>query len=98
MADTLRSIAVLVAAGIAYLFKNVVDPSIADASASIVVSFIIAFSLGPLFAGLLQTGREIVDLRREATEIKNVPTDAQNVFLDQFQSLPHDIQQLKDEA
>lgn len=96
MADTLRSIAVLIAAGIAYYFKGI-DPSIADAAASIVVSFIIAISLGPLFAGLLETWREINELKRERLlEMQNETTEHlmcdDNVFLDEFQNFPYGIQ------
>lgn len=70
MADTLRSIAVLLAAGIAFVFKSI-DPSIADASASIVVSIIIALSLGPLLVGLSKTWKQISELRTERSiEIK----------------------------
>ena len=57
MADTLRSVAVFVAAGCAYAFS--LDPAIADATASIVVSIIIAISLGPLLLGLVKTIAEI---------------------------------------
>ena len=95
MADTLRSIAVLIAAGIASVCKGI-DPSIADASASIIVSFIIAISLGPLIVGLLETLKELAEIRRERlAKRKKEPTDeVQTVFLEQFQSLPHGIYQL----
>lgn len=63
MADTMRSIAVLIAAALAYSF-NEIDPSIADACASIVVSTIIAVSLGPLLLGLLETWKEITAMER----------------------------------
>ena len=62
MADTLRSIAVLVAAALSFSFKGI-NPSIADATASIVVSIIIAASLGPLIVGLLKTIGELKALK-----------------------------------
>lgn len=95
MADTLRSIAVLVAAALAFSIKAI-DPSIADACASIVVSMIIAISLGPLLAGLIETWKEIVQLRRETEAMMNIHKafDNDDVFLEEFQHLPrlHGIQ------
>jgi Co/Zn/Cd efflux system component len=93
MADTLRSIAVLLAAGIAFVFKSI-DPSIADASASIVVSIIIALSLGPLLVGLSKTWKQISELRTERSiEIKESrkEMDAQIVIIEQFENLPHGV-------
>ena len=66
MADTLRSIAVFVAAGCAYIFS--LNPMIADATASIIVSIVIAISLGPLLLGLAKTIAEI----RSLYEGKNI--------------------------
>lgn len=60
-ADTLRSVAVLVAAGIAYLC-DVVTPDAADACASLMVSIIIIVSLGPLVQGLYYTALEIREM------------------------------------
>jgi Co/Zn/Cd efflux system component len=68
-ADTLRSVAVFVAAGIAYLW-NAVTPDaayadvslLADAYASLMVSIIIIVSLGPLLQGLYYTALEIKDM------------------------------------
>ena len=94
MADTLRSIAVLVAAGIAFRFKTV-SPAMADASAAVVVSIIIAFSLGPLLAALVRTFRELVELRREesiAREGAKSSTDCQTIWMEEYQSLPYGIQ------
>lgn len=94
MADTMRSIAVLVAAGIAASFESV-DPSTADASAAIIVSIIIVLSLGPLLAALVGTFRELVDLQREkamAIEEVQSSTDSKTVWLEEFESLPHGIQ------
>ena len=59
----MRSIAVLVAAGIAYLFQAV-SPEKADATAAIVVSIIIIVSLLPLLQGLYLTATEIWILTR----------------------------------
>lgn len=94
MADTLRSIAVLVAAGIAFRFKTV-SPAMADASAAVVVSIIIALSLGPLLAALVRTFRELVELRREesiAREGAKSSTDCQTIWMEEYQSLPYGIQ------
>lgn len=59
----MRSIAVLVAAGIAALFDSVA-PEMADATAAVVVSLIIIISLLPLLQGLYLTGIEIWVLTR----------------------------------
>ena len=63
LADTLRSVAVLVAAGIAYL-SDVISPDEADSYAAVFVSFIILLSCGPLLQGLYYTAQEIRDMRR----------------------------------
>lgn len=85
MADTLRSIAVLVAASIAYLDHRI-SPTIADATAAIVVSIIIAISLGPLIIGLLETWFEIQELKRESFDSDISIRSA--AYLEQFQHLP----------
>lgn len=64
MADTLRSIAVLVAAALSSVFKNI-SPTLADATASVVVSIVIAASLVPLIVGLVKTWGELQCLRAE---------------------------------
>ena len=64
MADTLRSVAVLIASDVAFVFLKIL-PSIADVSGAIIVSIIIAISLGPLFIGLVQTFHDIRIVRRE---------------------------------
>lgn len=58
-ADTMRSIAVLVAATIAFLFKQVPADK-ADSAAAIAVSITILVSLLPLLRGLAITARELV--------------------------------------
>lgn len=58
-ADTLRSIAVLIAAGFAHLFPQTMTPAESDAYAAVVVSFIILLSCLPLLRGLYHTAREI---------------------------------------
>jgi Co/Zn/Cd efflux system component len=63
MADTMRSIAVLVAAAMSF-FLNL-SPELSDAVAAIIVSIIIAVSLGPLIVGLMKTWRELQIVRRE---------------------------------
>lgn len=79
MADTLRSIAVLVAASLSYVF-NSISSDLADASAAIVVSIIIAASLGPLIVGLLRTWGELKELKREVK--------APVVWYEEYQHLP----------
>ena len=64
-ADTLRSIAVLVAAGFASLFPQILSPADADSYGAIVVSVIIIISLAPLVEGLYWTAWEIYHLKRE---------------------------------
>jgi Co/Zn/Cd efflux system component len=58
-ADTLRGVAVLAAAGIAKVVPNV-TPEIADATAAIVVSIVIAFTIMPLLHGLV---KRVIELR-----------------------------------
>lgn len=64
MADTMRSIAVLIAAATSFFLD--LSPALADATAAIIVSIIIAVSLGPLIVGLMKTFHEIQLLRRES--------------------------------
>lgn len=66
-ADTLRSIAVIVAACIAEIVPKV-TPEEADATAAVVVSFLIILSLIPLFQGLL---RSVAELRAIVAEEKS---------------------------
>jgi Co/Zn/Cd efflux system component len=58
-ADTLRSITVLIAAGIAFLFPLWLSPTEADSWGAIVVSFIILASTLPLLQGLYSTACKI---------------------------------------
>jgi Co/Zn/Cd efflux system component len=58
-ADTLRSVAVLIAAGFAYIFPQLLTPADADSWGAIVVSIIILISLGPLLQGLYLTACKI---------------------------------------
>ena len=58
-ADTLRSIAVLLAAGFSYLFPSLLTAADADAWGAVVVSVIILVSLAPLFQGLYLTADKI---------------------------------------
>jgi Co/Zn/Cd efflux system component len=71
-ADTLRSIAVLLAAGLATLFPDQVSPLAADSNGTIVVSLVILVSLGPLLHALYRTACEIVLLERDLREIDRV--------------------------
>jgi Co/Zn/Cd efflux system component len=70
-ADTLRSVAVLVAAVVALLGPNV-TPEVADSFASVVVSLLILFSLVPLIHGLIRSVSELrVILKEERLEISD---------------------------
>ena len=62
-ADTLRSIAVLVAAATAFLIPSI-EGSTADSVAAVAVSFIILGSLLPLLQGLVLTVVQIYALSR----------------------------------
>mmetsp|Transcript_5322 Transcript_5322/g.7528 ORF Transcript_5322/g.7528 Transcript_5322/m.7528 type:complete len:405 (-) Transcript_5322:1-1215(-) len=66
-ADTLRSAAVLLAAAFASIAKDI-SPDSADATATIVVSFIIVVSLGPLVQGLYLTAVEIWTITKDERE------------------------------
>jgi Co/Zn/Cd efflux system component len=57
-ADTLRSVAVLGAAGLAKLIPSI-SPVTADATAAVCVSAIILLSIMPLLQGLIQNGKEL---------------------------------------
>lgn len=78
-ADTLRSIAVIIASSIAETVDSI-DPEEADATAAIVVSVIIFFSLIPLVQGIVHTWSELKTERKrivlsstlEITEIVQV--------------------------
>lgn len=88
MADTMRSISVLVAASIAYTVKGV-SPEIADSTAAVFVSVIIVASLGPLIIGLLQTYAQIQE--HHAENIASGRKDYSMATLpwsEQFQHLP----------
>ena len=68
-ADTVRSVAVLIAA-ILGQFIEVVTPEVADAGAAIVVSAIILIALLPLLSGMVRTGCELYVIRREEASEK----------------------------
>lgn len=63
-ADTLRSIAVIVASGIADVVDGV-TPEEADAAAAVVVSILVLLSMVPLFHGLVQSASELRAILRE---------------------------------
>jgi len=69
LADTIRSVAVMLAAIIAMLSPEI-TPQEADASAAVVVSVIIMIALLPLLSGLKDTGFELYAIRREETSEK----------------------------
>lgn len=64
-ADTLRTIAVLLAAGFASLFPKLLSPADADSYGAILVSIIIIFSLAPLIEGLYFTAWEMYHVHSE---------------------------------
>lgn len=67
-ADTLRSTAVLLAAGIAYNY-DIGAPAVVDAFAALAVSLIILFSLGPLLRGILHAWGQIRHLSKFASRL-----------------------------
>jgi Co/Zn/Cd efflux system component len=62
LADTLRSFAVITAVSLA-LIKGI-EPALADATAALIVSFLIALSLIPLIQGLGRNMFELMSIRR----------------------------------
>lgn len=74
-ADTLRSIAVVIASCIAELVDGV-TPEEADATAAIIVSFLILLSLIPLFHGLVSTFSELRMIRAEERSERMFPENA----------------------
>ncbi|GKY98234.1 hypothetical protein MPSEU_000781100 [Mayamaea pseudoterrestris] len=62
-ADTLRSIAVLIAAAIAKLVPGVTSEE-ADSTAAVFVSILIVLSLVPLLQGLRRSGSELISIMR----------------------------------
>ena len=67
-ADTLRSTAVLIAAGISYTLQIGV-PEMVDAMAALAVSLIILFSLGPLLKGIFHAWGQLRRLSNFATRL-----------------------------
>lgn len=65
-ADTLRSFAVIFAAGVAEVVPRV-SPEVADASAALIVSILIFLSLFPLFQGLVRSFSELRSITAEET-------------------------------
>jgi Co/Zn/Cd efflux system component len=74
-ADTLRSIAVIVAAVVAKLVDEV-TPEEADAAAAVVVSVLILLSLIPLFHGMIQTSSELRAIRAEESSESMFPKES----------------------
>ncbi|KAL7433864.1 hypothetical protein ACHAXM_003772 [Skeletonema potamos] len=62
-ADTLRSTAVLIAAGLSYCLQ-IGEPSFVDAVAALAVSIIILLSLGPLLNGIVHAAEQLKQLSR----------------------------------
>jgi len=65
-ADTLRSTAVLIAAGLSYCLK-IGEPPFVDAVAALAVSIIILLSLGPLLNGIVHAADQLKQLSRLKT-------------------------------
>lgn len=63
-ADTVRSVAVLIASLLGK-YVDVVTPEVADAAAAVVVSLIILIALIPLLSGMVKTTCELITIRRE---------------------------------
>ena len=70
-ADTIRSLAVLVAAILAEVLDSVTS-EVADAAAAVVVSGIILLALVPLFVGLKKSIQELNAIRREEIDEKMI--------------------------
>lgn len=78
-ADTLRSIAVIIAAGLAMIFPDKISPVVADATAALVVSTLILLSLLPLVGGLWGSTRMLCGiLAQERSERILVVAAARN--------------------
>jgi len=73
-ADTLRSTAVLLAAGISYTFQ-LGAPAVVDALAALAVSFIILMSLGPLLKGIFHAWRQLRRLSEIEDNVKLAEND-----------------------
>jgi Co/Zn/Cd efflux system component len=71
-ADTLRSIAVIIASVIADVVDSV-TPEEADAAAAVVVSILVLLSMVPLFHGLVQSVSELRAILREEESEKMFP-------------------------
>jgi hypothetical protein len=72
MADTMRSIAVLLAAGIGTAFPTI-PPAKADAVAAVVVSAIILMSVLRLVQGLIMTAMKALRSRQDSTPPPSPP-------------------------
>ena len=68
-ADTLRSVAVIVAAVVAEIAEAVTS-EVADATAAVVVSALILLSLVPLFSGLVRTFSELQSISGSLEELR----------------------------
>lgn len=73
-ADTLRSIAVVIASTIAVYVESL-TPEVADSAAAVFVSFIILASLLPLFRGLCRTWGELRSITLEEQASSAAETD-----------------------
>ena len=69
-ADTLRSTAVLIAAGLSYCLK-IGEPQFVDAVAALAVSIIILLSLGPLLKGIVHAAQQLKQLSRLKTRFSS---------------------------
>lgn len=73
MADTMRSITVLIVSGLAYCVESV-DDDLADAAGAVIVSIIIAISLGPLLLGIFSTWSELTVYQKMRQKLVSTST------------------------
>jgi Co/Zn/Cd efflux system component len=76
LADTLRSIAVITAVLLA--LYNDIEPALADATAALIVSFLIALSLIPLIQGLYNNVYELYHIRSQLQQHSEQDSHCQN--------------------
>lgn len=96
-ADTLRSLAVIVASLLAQ-FTSAVTSEVADATAAVVVSALILLSLLPLFRGMVQTFRSLQKVNRQLEiERRHGGLQASEPYLDATNSSEEDESDSKTE-
>eukprot|EP00581_Thalassiosira_minuscula_P007765 CAMPEP_0183702716 /NCGR_PEP_ID=MMETSP0737-20130205/735_1 /TAXON_ID=385413 /ORGANISM="Thalassiosira miniscula, Strain CCMP1093" /LENGTH=324 /DNA_ID=CAMNT_0025929379 /DNA_START=316 /DNA_END=1290 /DNA_ORIENTATION=+ len=76
-ADTIRSLAVIIASFIAQMVDSI-TPEVADSTAAVIVSVVIYLSLLPLFRGLYRTFCELRSITREEQELGLLENEPNN--------------------